>query len=317
MKVFITRKIPAIAEEKLQKAGIETEVFELDRPIKKNELIKKAKNCSGLISLLTDKIDAEVINNFQNCKVIANYAVGFNNIDIESAKAKKIIVTNTPDILTDATADLTVALVLACARRITESERFLRKGKFKGWAPELLLGFELKNKTVGIIGAGRIGQAAAERLKAFGTEIIYFNKSKKLEFEKRTGAKKVRLDTLLKKSDIISLHVPLNSKTKNLLNRQNLELVKPSAIIVNTARGEVIEEDHLIKMLKKRKLFSAGFDVYQNEPNFNSELKKLENVVLLPHIGSATIEARNKMAELSADNVIAVLKGRKAITPVY
>ncbi|MBI9070011.1 MAG: D-glycerate dehydrogenase [Melioribacteraceae bacterium] len=316
MKVFITRKIPALAEETLINKGVGVTVFKKDRSITSDELIKGAKNADGIISLLTDKIDKNVIDQLPNCKVIANYAVGYNNIDIVYAGEKGIVVTNTPDILTDATADIAMALMLACARRIPDGEEMMRSDKFVGWKPQLLLGIELRGKTVGIIGAGRIGQETARRAKAFGTNIIYYNRSLKPEFEKETGAKKVSLNKLLKTSDIISLHVPLNDKTMHMLNSENMELMKERAILINTARGEVVDEKYLIKMLREKRIFSAGFDVYYNEPKVNKALLKLKNAVLLPHLGSATFEARDGMAKLAADNILNVLNTKKAITPV-
>lgn len=316
MKILITGNIPSVAEEILKQKGFEVIAHKSAKPINRNVLIKKSKNVDAIISLLTEKFDEEVIDQLKNCKIIANYAVGFNNIDVEYANKKGIVVTNTPDVLTDATAEIAVALILSCARRITEAERFIRSGKFSGWQPKLFRGIELKNKILGIVGAGRIGQATAERMRAFGCKIIYYNKSRKDSFEKGFGAKKVSLNTLMKKADIISLHLPLNKSTKLLITEEKLELMKPSAIIVNTARGEVIDEKYLIKMLKKKRIFSAGFDVYKNEPEINPELFKLENVVLLPHIGSATFETRDKMAILAANNVVNVLLGKKAKTPV-
>lgn len=316
MKVFITREIPEIAVELLLNSGLEVDVFSKHRAIKKDELIKYAKDADGLITLLSDKIDEEIIDQLPNCKVIANYAVGYNNINIKYAKTKKIIVTNTPDVLTNSTADLAVALVLACARNFVEGEKMVRQGKFKGWAPKLLLGVELYGKTVGIVGAGRIGIETAKRLKAFGTKIVYYSRKRKKDFELEFEAKKVNLETLLSTSDIISLHIPLTEETNNLLSKEKLDLLKPTAILINTARGEVIDEDYLIEMLENKRIFGAGFDVYQNEPSVNKKLLKLKNTVLLPHLGSATIEARNKMAELAAKNVIGVLLEKKAITPV-
>ncbi|MCP5062313.1 MAG: D-glycerate dehydrogenase [Ignavibacteriae bacterium] len=316
MKVFITRKIQPIAKELLTKEGFKVSVFKKNRPITKDELLKKAKNADAIISLLTEKFDKDVIDQLPNCKIIANFAVGYNNIDVEYAKKKGIIVTNTPDVLTEATTETAVSLILACAKRIPEVDKFVREDKFKGWEPELFLGIELKNKTVGIIGAGRIGQETAKRIKAFGTKIIYYNRSRKTKFEKEVGAKKVSLNVLLKSSDIISIHLPLNSKTHFLLNKENMNQLKPTAIIVNTARGEIVDEKYLIKILQKKKIFSAGFDVYENEPILNPKLFKLSNVVLLPHIGSATNETRNAIAKLATQNVIQVLKGKKPITPV-
>ncbi|MEE9431749.1 MAG: D-glycerate dehydrogenase [Melioribacteraceae bacterium] len=316
MKIFITRKIQPIAKELLVKEGFEVSVFSKNRPITKDELLKKAKNADAIISLLTEKFDKDVIDQLPNCKIIANFAVGYNNIDVEYAKQKGIIVTNTPDVLTEATAETAVSLILACAKRIPEVDKFVREDKFKGWEPALFLGVELKNKTVGIIGAGRIGFETAKRIKAFGTKIIYYNRSRKPKFEKELGAKKVSLNKLLKTSDIISIHLPLNSQTHYLLNKNNMNQLKPTAILVNTARGEIVDEKYLIKMLQKKKIFSAGFDVYENEPMLNPKLFKLSNVVLLPHIGSATNETRNAIAKLATQNVIQVLKGKKAITPV-
>ena len=299
MKVYITDNIPEAAANILKKNNIEYKNYNKEKPISRTELIKNCKSADGIISMLNTPFDTEVINSLNNCKVIANYAVGFNNIDLKTAEKKNIVVTNTPDILTDATADVAMLLVLACARRIGAGEKLVREGKFSGWKPQLLLGIELRGKTFGIIGAGRIGKATARRAKAFGTKIIYFNRSRKYNFEKETGAKKVKLETLLKTADIISIHLPLSEKTAGLLNKSNLHLMKPTAILINTARGEIIDEDVLIKMLKKKEIFAAGLDVYANEPDIKKSFLNLKNVVLLPHIGSGTIEARNKMAELA------------------
>ncbi|MCB9218039.1 MAG: D-glycerate dehydrogenase [Ignavibacteriales bacterium] len=316
MNVFITREIPQIAKQLLEKNNITVKVFGPNRNISESELIKYSKNADAIISLLTEKFDQKTIDQLSKCKIIANYAVGFNNIDIQYAKSKGIIVTNTPDVLTDATAEIAVSLVLACARRIPEGERMMREEKFIGWEPNLLKGIQLTGKTFGIIGAGRIGQATAKRMKGFGCKIIYYNKSKKVDFEKEVNAQKVSLNSLLKKSDIISVHVPLNPSTNNLIDNTKLDLLKENAIIVNTARGEIIDEKYLIKMLKSKKIFSAGFDVYENEPKINKDLLKLNNVVLLPHIGSATIETRDEMAKLAAKNIVNVLFGKKPLTPV-
>lgn len=316
MKVFITRSLPGNIEKILREKGHTVVTFKVDRPISKTELIKNAGNADAVISLLTDKIDSEIIDNLKKCKIIANYAVGYNNIDIEYAKSKNIIVTNTPDILTNATADIALTLALACSRRAIEGHDFVKKKKFKGWAPKLLLGLEMSGKTIGIIGAGRIGQAAAKRFKAFDTKIVYYNRSRKYDLEKKLGAKKVTLKKLMKDSDIISIHIPSTEETYHLLDKEHLSLLKPDAILINVARGEVVDEKYLIQLLKKRKIHSAGFDVYENEPDINPDLLKLPNVVLLPHLGSATIEARTKMAQLCAENVIRVLGGKSPKTKV-
>jgi glyoxylate reductase len=316
-KVFITYKIPESGIQLLLKNNYDVKIYSRKSLITKKELIKNVSKVDAVISLLTDKIDREVIDSMNRCKIIANYAVGFNNIDIGYAKEKGIIVTNTPDVLTNSTADLTMALVLACLRRVTEGEKIMRRKQFEGWRPKLLLGYELKEKIFGIVGMGRIGYAVAKRAFAFGCKIIYFSRSKNPEAENLFGAKRVTLETLMKKSDIISLHIPLTNETRNLINSELLSLMKKNSVLINTARGEVIDEKYLITLLKKQKIFAAGFDVYENEPNINPELLKLDNVVLLPHIGSATHEARNAMSLLAAKNVISVLSGKKPLTPVY
>ncbi|MFN3871984.1 MAG: 2-hydroxyacid dehydrogenase [Ignavibacterium sp.] len=315
-KVFVTYKIPDAGIELIRNKGFSIKVHSKENLITRQELIKNVKDADAVISLLTDKIDKDVIDQMKQCRIIANYAVGFNNIDIEYAKSKGIVVTNTPDVLTDSTADLTIALVLSCARRLNEGEKMMRRKQFNGWRPELLLGYELKNKIFGIVGMGRIGFAVARRAFAFGCKIIYYSNNKNPDAEKFLNARKVSLKTLMKNSDIISLHIPLTDRTKNLINSDMLNQMKKSAIFINTARGEVVDEKYLIGLLKNKKIFAAGFDVYENEPAVNPELLKLDNVVLLPHIGSATIEARNAMSELAAKNVIAVLTGKKPLTPV-
>jgi glyoxylate reductase len=316
MKVFITRELSQIAFDLLYKNNIPFDYYKKDKPIPRSILLKKVKKCNALISLLTEKIDKELIDKMSNCKIIANYAVGYNNIDIEYAKKKNIVVTNTPDVLTDSTADLTMALVLACARRLSEGERLIQAYEYKGWKPKLLLGTELKGKTFGILGAGRIGTAVAVRAAGFGVKILYSDKSQNYRIEKKTGAKKVTIETLLKKSDFISVHLPLNKNTFHFLNKNRLGLMKPESILINTSRGEVMDEKALIRILKEDKIKSVGLDVFENEPEVNPELLKFNNVVILPHLGSATIETRNSMAELAAKNVVSVLKGKSPITPV-
>lgn len=316
MKIFITRNIISAGIELLKKKGFEVSVYKKDNTIPRKEFLKQIKNCDGLISLLTDKIDKEAIDAMKYCKVIANYAVGYNNIDIDYAKGKGIVVTNTPDVLTDSTADIAMALVLACARRITEAEKLVRAHKFVGWKPQLLLGMELRNKYFGILGAGRIGTETAKRAHAFGCKIIYYSNKHNSFLDEKLNAKKVSLTTIRKQSDILSIHLPLNKNTNKLLNVKNLHLLKKSSILVNTARGEIVDEKILIKVLKTKKLFTAGLDVYEDEPNIKKEFYELDNVILLPHIGSATIEARNNMSLLAAKNIISVLSGKRALTSV-
>lgn len=315
MKVFITREIPDIAVELLKKKNYDVKVYRQSKPIPYSLLKKEIIDSDAVISLLTDKFDMEMIDAMTRCKIIANYAVGYNNIDVAYANTKGITVTNTPDVLTDSTADLAMTLVLACSRRVIEGVNLMKEKKFKGWQPKLLLGIELKGKNFGIIGAGRIGTAVGKRAAAFGVNILYYDSRVNPELES-LGANKVPLNSLLKKSDIISVHLPLTENTFHLLNKERLHLIKESVVFVNTARGEISDEKELIKMLRTRKIFSAGFDVYENEPDINPELYHLKNVILLPHLGSATDDARNAMAKLAAENVISVLSGKGAITPV-
>jgi len=317
MKVFITRELPKIAFRLLKKNRIPFDYYKKDQPIPRELLLKKVKNCEALISLLTEKIDKEVIDQMPKCKIIANYAVGYNNIDIDYAKKKKIIVTNTPDVLTESTADLTMALVLACARRLSEGEKLIRRGKFKGWKPKLLLGMELKDKIFGILGAGRIGSAVAKRASSFGTNIIYVDNDRNRKLEKESGAKKVSLKYLLQNSDILSVHLPLNVRTYHYLNQERLNQLKRNSILINTTRGEIIDEKALIWLLKRNRLMAVGLDVFENEPDLNPGLLSFSNVIVIPHLGSATHEARDEMAELAVKNVIIILKGKPALSPVF
>jgi len=310
-KVFVTYKIPETGL-KLLRERYEVGVNLEDRFLSSEEITKRAKDADALVTLLADRIDRHVIELLQRVKVIANYAVGFDNIDIEAAKERGIVVTNTPGVLTDATADLTMALLLAVTRRIVEADEFVREGKFNGWKPELLLGFSLQGKQLGVVGLGRIGTAVATRAKAFGMRVVYYKKHRLSEEEEnRLGVSYMDLDELLSTSDFISLHVPLTSETHHLIDERRINMMKPTAVLINTARGAVVDEKALIKALKDRRIWGAGLDVYEFEPRVPKELKALDNVVLLPHIGSATVETRDKMAIMVARNVIAVLEGKE------
>jgi len=311
MKVFVTYKIPEDGL-KLLKEKYELDVYEGEEFLTKEEMLKRVKDADAVITQLRDPVDKEFIDAGKKLKIIANYAVGYNNINVEYAKSKGIYVTNTPGVLTEATADIAWALILAVARKIISADRFVREGKFKGWKPKLFLGYEIHGKTLGIIGMGRIGQAVARRALGFGMNIIYHNR-KRLpeEVEKKYSASYVDLETLLKNSDFISINVPLTDETYHLLDEKRLNLLKSNAILVNTARGPVVDEKALYKLLKEGKIAGAGFDVYENEPFLTPGLEKLENVVLLPHIGSATFETRSKMSIMVAENVIDALEGRK------
>jgi glyoxylate reductase len=314
MKVVMPGSIPQAAADLLKKEGFKISILKDESG--REELFNEIADADAVISLINQKFNSYIIEKMSRCKVIANYGVGFNNIDVQYAREKGIIVTNTPDVLTDSTADLAIALMLGCARKIIEAENFVKEGKFHGWRPQLFLGTELKNKIFGVIGAGRIGTAAAIRAHSFGMKIIYYSKKENKHLEKVVKAKKVLLNSLLKKADFISLHLPLTNETYHLLNKEKLNLIRPDAVLINTARGEIVDEKELIELLKQKKISAAGFDVFENEPNLNPDLFKLDNVLLLPHIGSATKEARTNMALLAARNVAAVLKGKKPITPV-
>ncbi|NUU98506.1 D-glycerate dehydrogenase [Marinitoga sp. 1138] len=318
-KVSFTYEIPEIAEKKLKDAGFDVWVNREERTLTHEEIINLAKESDALITLLSDNINKEVLEAGKGkLKVVSNYAVGYNNIDVESAKEFGIYVTNTPGVLSDATADLAWALLFAVARKIVESDKFVREGKFIGWRPQLFLGYDIKGKTLGIIGMGRIGKEMAKRALGFDMKVLYYKRNRLSEAEeKELNVEYAPLEELIKKSDYISLHTPLTPETHHLLDEKEFSMMKPNVIIINTARGPVINEKVLIKYLKEGKIAGAGLDVYEEEPKIPEELLKLDNVVLTPHTGSATFETRDKMAEMVADNVIAALKGEVPPNNVY
>lgn len=313
-KLFLTRQLPEKAMQRLHET-FDLKVNPEDRALGKAEIIAGIKDAEALICLLTDTIDREVISSAENLKVISCYSVGFNNIDLEAASEFGIAVCNTAGVLTESTADLTWALIMATCRRISESERFLREGKFKAWEPLLMVGQDVHGKTLGILGMGRIGQAVAKRAIGFDMRIIYHNGGLEvgsLPFD----AQEVNLETLLRESDILSLHTPLTPETRHLIGRAQLALMKPTSVLINTARGAIVDEAELIKALQEKRIFGAGFDVYEQEPYLPPELLALENVVLLPHIGSASIETRTNMGLMAAENALAVLEGRTPLSRV-
>jgi len=310
MKIFVTRKIPEKGLELLKKYH-EIEVNPHDRVLTKEEIIKGLKGKDGLLCLLTDKIDSEIIRSEPNLKMIANYAVGYNNIDVKTATELKIPVSNTPDVLTDTTAEMAWALLFSVSRRIVEGDKFTRNGNFKGWGPMLMLGQDVTKKTLGVIGTGRIGTAFALKSKGFDMKVLYHDKEKNEKLEKELNAEKESLEKLLKESDFISIHVPLIKKTHHLIGKKELDLMKDTAILISTSRGPVLDEKALANSLRKKQIFGAGLDVYEHEPEIEKELLKLENVVLQPHSASATIDTRSKMAVMAAENMIDGLKGKK------
>lgn len=310
-KVFITRQIPEIGIKMLKDKGWEIDVGP-EGKIPREELLEKVKGAEAILSVLTEKIDGEVMEAAgSQLKIIANYAVGYNNIDTAEAKKRNILVTNTPGVLTEAVAEHTIAFLFSIAERIVEADKFVRAGKYKAWGPELLLGADIKGKTLGIVGLGRIGSAVAQRMQdGFGVKIIYYDLKRNQELEEKFGMEYRELDDLLKESDFVSLHTVLTDETRHLINAEKLALMKPTAYLINTSRGPIIDEAALAKVLKERKIAGAALDVFENEPELTPGLTDLENVVLTPHIASATLETRDKMAEMAANNVIAVLEGQ-------
>ena len=308
-RVYVTREIPEKALKILEE-HFDVSVFPEKRPITKKEIIRFAKGYDGLLPLLTDEVDDKVMEK-TGIKAIANFAVGVDNIDIEAATTRKIPVTNTPGVLTDATADLTWALILAVTRRIVEADNYLRSGRWKGWDPLLLLGGDLRDKTLGIIGLGRIGRAVAERAKGFGMNVIYNSRTAFDGDEKYLGISFVSLEELLKESDFVSIHAPYTEKTHNLIGMKQLEMMKPSAYLINTSRGKLVNEEELILALQEGKIAGVGLDVYYDEPKINKELFKFPNVVLLPHIGSASLQTRTKMAVMAAENMVEALNDQR------
>ena len=311
-RVFVTREIPSDAL-KLLKSKFEVEVWPEETPPPKNILIEKVKVVDGLCCLLTDKIDAEVINAAgEQLKGISQIAVGYDNIDLEAATKRGIYVTNTPGVLTDTTADYAFALLMATARRIAEADRYVRDGRWKiPWGLMMMLGQDVWGKTIGIIGMGRIGTAMARRAKGFNMKILYYDVARNEAAEKELGAEYVDLETLLKESDFVSIHVPLLPSTRHLINEERLKLMKKTACLINTSRGPVVDEKALYKALKEGWIWAAGLDVWEKEPTDpDNPLLKLDNVTASPHIASASYETRTRMAVMAAENMIAILEGR-------
>ncbi len=309
-KVLVTRKLPGDAL-KILEAACEVRLHAGDRAMSREEILEAVAGCQGILCMLSDRIDREVLAAAgKELRVISNYAVGYNNIDIEDATKGGILVCNTPGVLTEATADFTWALLLCAARRIIEGDRMVRQGGFKGWGPELLLGVELCGKTLGIAGMGRIGSAVARRALGFGMRIIYTDEKKNEIAEKELRAKMVDKDTLLKQSDFLSLHLPLTGKTRHYIGEKELDMMKPGAILINTARGPIVNEASLVSALRQNRIEAAGLDVYENEPQIVPGLADLHNVVLAPHLGSANSETRTRMAQMAVQNLLDALEGK-------
>ncbi|MFY0654322.1 MAG: D-glycerate dehydrogenase [Cyclobacteriaceae bacterium] len=310
-KVFLTRELPPKAMERLFE-NTDLEYNKEDRVLTKEEIIEGVKGKDALLCLLTDSIDGEVMDAEANLKIIANYAVGFNNIDVGAATERKIPVTNTPGVLTDTSADLAFTLLVSTARRVVEGDNFLRTGKWNGWGPLQYLGSDIYGATLGIIGLGRIGKAVAKRGKGFDMNIIYWNRTRlSPEEESELGLTYAEFDDALKQSDYVSVNVAYNEQTFHLLSSREFELMKKTAIVINTARGPVIDEKALVKALQDGQIAGAGLDVYEEEPKVEPELLEMENCVLLPHLASATIATRTKMGMIAIDNLLAKFNGEE------
>lgn len=311
-KVLLTGEIPAHALSILQEAGLEIDTFKGEKLITTPELISRVADVDYLITPLSTKVDQSVIDAAPNLKLIANYGAGFNNIDTDYAASKGIPVTNTPKVSTTSTAEVTVGLLVSLAHRIVEGDKLMRSTGFNGWSPLFFLGRELAHKTVGIVGMGQIGQAVAIRLKAFDMNIIYTQRTQlDATTETKLGAKFVPLDTLISDSDVITLHLPATPETHHMLGAAEFKQMKNSAFLINAARGPVIDELALLDALKQGEIAGAALDVYEKEPEVDDGFKALDNVILTPHIGNATVEARDAMAEIVATNTVSVLNGNK------
>jgi glyoxylate reductase len=316
-KIVVTRRIPEPAVELLREAG-DVWVSPDDRPLETQELHDAVKGADIAVTLLHDKVDDAFLDAAgDQLRAVCNVAVGFDNIDVPAATKRGVLITNTPAVLTEATADLAMTLILAVTRRIGEGERLLRRREEWSWHMFMLLGMGLQDKTLGVVGMGAIGQSVARRAKAFGMEIVYSDaRQASEEVERELGAKRVELEELLRTADVVTVHAPLMDETRHLIDAETLGLMKETAYLVNSARGPIIDEAALVDALQAGKIAGAGLDVFENEPDVHPGLLELDNVVILPHLGSATIETRTAMGVLAAKNAIAVLNGDKPPTPV-
>jgi glyoxylate reductase len=316
-KVLITRRVPPPAVTLLQQAGLAVDQFDQDDPPSRAALLERVPGAVGLVTMLSERVDEELLARAgPTLRAVANFAVGFDNIDLAACKRLGVRVTNTPGVLTDATADLAWALILSAARRVVEGDRLVRSGQWTGWAPMQLLGLQLTGATLGIVGAGRIGTAVGLRSQGFGMKVVYADAQVNPELEACVGAQRIDLDKLLAEADVLSLHVPLTLATRHLIGAAQLAQMKSTAILINTARGPVVDETALVEALRAGRIGAAGFDVYEHEPRLTPGLAELPNVVLLPHLGSAATATRQQMSQMVAENVIAVLGGREPPNPV-
>jgi len=310
--VLVTRLIPQTGLELLRRCCQKVEVNPHDRDLSHRELLEKVAGRHAVLCVLTDRIDATVFDAAgPQCRIFANLAVGYDNVDVSEATRRSVMITNTPGVLTDATAELTWALLLAAARRIVEADRFFRSGRWAGWGPMQFLGGQLAGQTLGILGAGRIGTAVALRSRGFGMSLLYCDAVRNHQLETQAGAQRVDLHSLFEQSDYVSIHVNLTPANRHLVDEPLLRRMKPTACLVNTSRGPVIDEAALVRVLRDRRIAAAALDVYEDEPQPASGLVELDNVVCVPHIGSATSQTRAKMAIMAAENIAAALTGRR------
>ena len=313
-KVLVTREIPDAGLRLLE--GFDVTVLSVSPP-GRGELLEAVRGAVGILPTVTEKVDAELMDAAgEDLKVLANMAVGYDNIDLDAAGERDVVVTNTPEVLNETTADTAFMLLLAAARRLGEAERLLRSGGWDAWGPMQLTGPDVWGKKLGVVGFGRIGQAVARRAQGFDMEVLYHDKYRNESAENETGVRYVELDELLRTCDFISVHTPLTPETRHLIGQGKLDLMQPTAVLVNSSRGPVVDEAALADALEEGSIFAAGLDVYEEEPKVHPKLLELENVVLAPHIGSASIETRDRMAELAAENLVAVLRGEEPKTPV-
>lgn len=311
MKILVTRKIPGDHLKELE--DHELVVSSFDRPLTAQEIIEMGRGADAVLTLLTDRWTGELMDEIgQNLKILSNYAVGFDNIDVKAATERGIVVCNTPsDEVNEAVAEFAWALLLALSRRLPESDEFARKGAYKGWEPDVFLGRDVYGKTLGVVGLGRIGAMVARRAKGFNMKVVYHSRSRDEKAEKELGVEYLDLDSLLRLSDYVTLHVPLTPETTHLINAGKLALMKPTTYLVNTARGGVVDEHALVEALRSGKIAGVALDVHENEPQMNPELMQMENVILTPHIASATVEVREKMGQQAVEAILGVFAGEK------
>lgn len=307
-RVFVTFPLPPDALMTLRRAA-RVRTYRGRQPIPRRTLLAGVRDADGLLCLLTERMDAELFAQAPKLRAVANYAVGYNNIDLAAAAARNVVVTNTPDVLTDTTADLAFALMLAAARRIVEGDTLVRRGRWRGWRPDQLLGQDVHGATLGIIGLGRIGGALARRARGFDMRILYWNRRRLRRAP--AGARYATLARLLADADFVSIHAPLTPETRHLIGAAELARMKRTAVLVNTSRGPIVDEPALIRALARRRIAAAGLDVFEREPHVSAALRRLPNVVLAPHVGSATTATRTAMAMLAVQNLVAALAGRE------